>query len=570
MPGGSGEFIMVPVGPPGPPFDPGETYFSVALLSVHMPGGGFFAMSKFAPVVWASVTQDTVEGENGKRRLLGLYPTEGDGRPKFAREDRVTLLDVQLVPRIISGEELDVDFTLAKVREKDFVAGALKTVSDLATSPATSFLSQIAPVATTVTAVTKAVTDTVGSFKANVDDLLDADKMELLGRIKRTVRYPAPSGVYAFIQNTESQAGLTHNANTNKLSNAKGPITSPYAVLRLRRETNRPDWASLPDLKQAWNAIRDIKVAGGDVIPAIKQFERTAQSSPDLTPSDARKLTTAVTRKFVSELNGLESDTGDLPDMESALGHLLKDDIRTIEMQARDGPWKVEGPFRQNLKVVLAQAGTTPVVTLEGYRDFVQLLYELDKKPLTDAQLKAVTLDGLTAEQLKELTAEIFYKGYWAASHCTDMPNEALAAMMFDAAVNHGASQAIRLLQQGAGMAAFNCTGVWDEPVQARLALAAKDTATLIDGMLIARERFYRQLVATTPSQGKYLRAWIDHLAQLKARVMPMLADAPAGKPGESQLIEDTQQRAGLRVAAPDFSEIRKALESKKPGGERP
>ena len=567
MLGGSDGFVMVPVGQPGPPFSPGETYFSVALLSVHMPGGGFFAMSKFAPVVWASVTQDTVEGENGKRQLLGLYPTEGNGRPKFAREDRVTLVDLQLVPRIISGEELDVDFSLAKVREKDFVAGVLKTASDLATSPATSFLSQIAPVTTTVTAVTKAVTDTIGSFKANVDDLLDADKMELLGGLTHTLRYPSPSGVYAFIRGTESQEGLTHNANTNKLSNAKGPITTPYAVLRLRCETNRPDWATLPDLKQAWNAIRDIKVAGGDVIPAIKQFERTAQSSPDLTPSDAKKLTAAVTRKFVSELNGLESESAsDLPDMESALGHLLKDDISEIEKPARNGPWKVDGPFRKNFEQALSQAGSTPVVTLEGYRDFIKLLSEEQKKPLTDAQLEAVTLASLTPEE----TAEIFYKGYWSASHCTDMPNEALAAMMFDAAVNHGAKQAIRLLQQGAGLPAFNCTGAWNEPVKARLALAAKDTASLIDGMLIARERFYRQLVTTTPSQGTFLRAWIDHLAQLKARVMPMLADAPAGKPGESQLIEDTQQRAGLRVAAPDFSEIRNALEPKKAGGERP
>ena len=563
MPGGSGEFIMVPVGPPGAPFRPDETYFSVALLSVHMPGGGFMAMSKFAPVVWASVTHNAMDGENGRKRLLGLYPTEGDGRPKFAREDRVTLVDLQLGPRIIAGEELDVDFTLAKVREKDFLAGVLKTASDLATSPATSFVSQMAPVAAGVAKVAKAATDTIGSLKTNIDDLLDADKVESLGHFKQTLRAPSPSGVFAFIRDTEDQTGLTHNANTNKLSNAKGPITSPYAVVRLQCEVNRPDWMALPDLVKAWTSIRETKIAKGDVLAAIENFRLTAETSPDLTAADAKKLTQAVKRKFASELSGMESgESGELADMESALGFFMQDDIRTREAAAGDlPPWLADGPFRRCFSHVLQRAGKTGGVTLEGYRDYLRL-----KNPaLTSQELVSVSLSSLTPSDV----LEIFYVGHWCAAHCIDMPNEALAAVIFDASINHGASQAIRLSQQGAGFSSFDCDGIWDDATRDALHVAAADTVGLIAGMLIARERFYRRLVQLAPSQGRFLHAWMNQLEELRERVVPLLATAPPGARASSELVDDGYSRIGLRVAAPDFSALRKSLEGKPQQGDR-
>ena len=429
----------------------------------------------------------------------------------------------------------------------------------MATSPATSFVSQIAPVAAGVAKVAKAATDTIGGLKTNIDDLLDADKVEALGHFKQTLRSPSPSGVFAFIRDTEDQTGLTHNANTNKLSNAKGPITSPYAVVRLQCEVNRPDWMALPDLVKAWTAIRETKIARGDVLAAIENFRLTAETSPDLTPVDAKKLTEAVKRKFASELSGMESgDTGPLADMESALGFFMQDDIRTQEAATGDTPaWMSKGPFAACLAHVLQQAGETGGLSIEAYRDYLRL-----KTPaITDAELAGVSLASLTPRDV----AEIFYLGHWCAAHCTDMPNEALAAVMFDAAVNHGATQTIRLLQQGMGLGAFDCSGEWTAKTNERLAIAAADTVGLIEGMLLARERFYRLLVQTTPSLGKHLHAWMDQLAQLKARVAPLLVTAPAGVQTESALMEDTQERLGLRVAAPDFSALRKPREGDRP-----
>ena len=567
MPGGSGKFVMVPVGPAGPTYRPDQDYFSVALLAVHMPAGGALNLSRFAPVVWASVTHNAFDGENGRKRLLGLYPGATADRPKFARDDRMTLIDLQLVPRVIAREELDVDFTLATVREKDFLAGILKTATEVAASPAAAFISQILPGAKGATDIAKGVTQSANSIKASIDDLLDTDKVKSLGRYQQTLRAPMPSGTFAFIATSESTGGLTYDAHTNTLSNAKGPIASPYAVVRLICEATRPDWMSLPDLVQAWTRIREIKIAGGDVAAAIDHFRLTAQTSPDLTPADAVKLTAAVQQKFAPELAGAESsDTGDVGDMESALGFFMQDDIAAQESASLDAPpHLVDGPFQRALQVALrhengfvdrpAERGgpTNCGITLDTWRAYIRT-----KEPaIADEACGAASLKDISDEQI----AELYYLGYWRPARCTDMPNEAVAAVAFDAAVNHGPAQAIRLSQQGARMPASDCDGVWDKQTRIRLKSAAADSVGLIDGMLLARERFYRQIVRDDPSQGMFLRGWMNRLAGLKAYATPLLSNAPAGLETESALLDTTQERVGLRAADPDFSAFTDARE---------
>lgn len=560
MPGGSGRFIMTPVGPAGPTYRPDQDYFSVALLAVHMPGNGVLSLSKYAPVVWASVTHNAFDGENGRKRLLGLYPGATADRPKFAREDRVTIVDLQLVPRVIAREELDVDFTLATVREKDFLAGILKTATEVAASPAATFVSQIIPGAKGAAGVAKSVTQSATSIKASIDDLLDSDKVKSLGRYQQTLRAPMPSGTFAFIDSAESATGLSYDPHTNKLTNAKGEITSPYAVVRLMCEATRPDWMSLPDLVQAWTRIREIKLARGDVATAIENFSLTAQTSPDLTPADAVKLTAAVKQKFAPELAGMESaETGDLGDMESALGFFMQDTVAEMESAFVDQPkWMVDGPFQRSLNMLLRHEGgyvdhpadrggpTNKGITEKTLRKFLRARHP----SATDAEIEAVSLRDMS----DELIAEIYYQGYWTPSRCVDLPNEALAALLFDAAVNHGARQAIRLMQQGAGMAAFDCDGLWGKRTRAAIATAGTDSVGLIDGALVSRERFYRQIVQDDPSQGVFLRGWMNRLAGLKAYVMPLLANAPVGVETESALLDDTGDRVALRAAEPDFS----------------
>ena len=267
---------MVPLGERGPAFRPEQDYFSVSLVAIHLPGGGF-GTQKFAPVVWSSLKHVAMDGE---RTLVGVFPTAETGRPEFGRNDRVEVFDLQLTPRIIAREELTVEFTLGKMKEKDYVAGALKVVSELATSPAATFVSQVVPVVAVGKAIVEGVVQTVDRLSASLNELLDNDKLQSLGRFVGTLRAPMPSGLIAFMDASEGETARFDPAR-NMLVNAAGPLKSAYAVLRLQCDPTRPDWMLLPDLNQAWTRIRDAALNGGDIKKAIEFFRVTAVTSPD-------------------------------------------------------------------------------------------------------------------------------------------------------------------------------------------------------------------------------------------------------------------------------------------------
>lgn len=56
------------------------------------------------------------------------------------------------------------------------------------------------------------------------------------------------------------------------------------------------------------------------------------------------------------------------------------------------------------------------------------------------------------------LVSDIYYKSYWLAASCHKLPST-VAFQVFDAAVNHGVSRAIRMLQSQAGTVADGVVG---------------------------------------------------------------------------------------------------------------
>lgn len=553
MPGGGGEFTMIPVGGAGQPFRPEHDYFSVALVAVHMPARGF-GSKKYAPVVWSSVTHYAFDTENGKKRLVGMFPMPQEGRPEFSRNDRVTVIDIMLVPRIVAREELEVDFTLASVQEKDFLAGALKAAGDIASSPAASFVSQIIPGAAVIVEGTKTASAAGTSINDSVNEMMGSDKVQSLGRYLRRLRSPIASGLFAFVEKKYESANLTFNETTNELRDANGPLKSPYAVVRLQCEATRPDWMTLPDLTQAWNRIREAKISGGDVVSAVKHFGLTATTSPDLTPDDAAKLAKAAEQRFAPEMSGAESSSTDDPGvMLDALEYFVGGNEESAFINLP--PHMATGQYSRSLEMLLRHEG--------GYVD-----HPLDKggptnkgvtKVVYDAYRKAKTLDPRDVRELTdEELREIYYEGYWRPARCAEMPSEAMAALMFDAAVNHSPKRAIKLLQQGSGVPAAQCDGIWGETTKRYLSAAAANAVSLVDACLLARERFYREIVRLNPKQSAFIKGWMNRIAGLRGYLTPLLAKAPPGGDTESALFEEGPIDSYLRAAEPDFSSLSK------------
>ena len=543
---------MIPLPEDAPVFRPGKDYLSISLVTVQIPGKRFNT-SKFAPVIWTSLKQPSFGGE---KTLMGLFPNATDERPDFGRADRVEIVDLQLTPRLIAQEELTVEFTLGVIKQKDYVAGVLKTVTGIAATPAAQFLSQIAPLAGTALNAAEAADQINDSLGA----LLDENKLQTLGRFVGTLRAPLRSGLVAFIDGADVGRNLRYDAASNTLVSDKGPVKSAYAVLRLKCEQTRPDWMTLPDLNQAWQRIRDTALNGGDLDAAVEYFRVTALTSPDLTRNDAERIVEAAHARFSGVLAGAES-AEDPGGMEEALSFIepresLADQAESLTLAL--GPLaaaaaKVITPagFKAALKVVLENEG--------GFVDHpndpggatnmgvTQKVYDAYRK--RKGQPKRSVRDLETGE-----LEEIYFQGYWRPAMCPEMPNDALSLLMFDAAVNHGPKNAIKLLQQACGVPAQACDGRWGPQTRAALMSAASDTLKLIEDCLFRREQFYRRLVEMNPSLGVFLRGWLNRIVHLRSRVKTIAPKTSRRDEPESFLLTVAGAPEPLVVADPDFS----------------
>jgi lysozyme family protein len=121
----------------------------------------------------------------------------------------------------------------------------------------------------------------------------------------------------------------------------------------------------------------------------------------------------------------------------------------------------------------------------------------------------AKTLLGVepTLENLRTLTVEqarkIYKTGYWDTLHCDEIPDQALAEIIFDFYVNAG-SNAVRLLQQILKLMEDGVFG----PATLRALLAA-DPISLYRDFKAGRRDYYRRLVKRRPSLDKFLKGWL-------------------------------------------------------------
>lgn len=118
---------------------------------------------------------------------------------------------------------------------------------------------------------------------------------------------------------------------------------------------------------------------------------------------------------------------------------------------------------------------------------------------------------GITLEEV-----EMIYGGYWKDAHCSYMP-EPLDLLMFDAAINHGAGRAVKLLQQALGV---DVDGVCGRQTMEALheEVVASSIIEVCHLYLEFRRVFFNQIVANDPTQQENYAGWmnrIDHLREL-------------------------------------------------------
>lgn len=140
-------------------------------------------------------------------------------------------------------------------------------------------------------------------------------------------------------------------------------------------------------------------------------------------------------------------------------------------------------------------------------RDFLQRIgFRL---PVNKASMRSVTPDMARA---------MFKREFWDRLRLDDMPFRPACAL-YDAAVNSGCAQSVRLAQRGynacarCSNVALDVDGILGPKTRAALAC---DTDALIRAVIQARRIFYEGLARDDPSQAVFLEGWLNRADALE------------------------------------------------------
>lgn len=130
-------------------------------------------------------------------------------------------------------------------------------------------------------------------------------------------------------------------------------------------------------------------------------------------------------------------------------------------------------------------------ITMDVYRRFKQ-------RTVTKTELRAITDDEIE---------QIYHEGYWAPSHCDDLP-AGVDYMVFDFAVNAGTGRAAKTLQAALGVAQDGLIG----PIT-MAQVDASDPLALMSAYSAAKERFYRSL----PMFSYFGTGWLNRVKHVQS-----------------------------------------------------
>lgn len=139
-------------------------------------------------------------------------------------------------------------------------------------------------------------------------------------------------------------------------------------------------------------------------------------------------------------------------------------------------------------------------------RDFLQQI-GIDL-PVTRQRMRRITFEQARA---------MFRHEFWDALHLDDLPFRQ-AALLYDAAVNSGPAQAVRLSQRGYNRCVTHGVKLAVDGVLGPMTRKAlqTDTDAVIRAIIQARRDFYESLAESRPDQRVFLKGWLNRADALE------------------------------------------------------
>lgn len=118
--------------------------------------------------------------------------------------------------------------------------------------------------------------------------------------------------------------------------------------------------------------------------------------------------------------------------------------------------------------------------------------------------------------------ATMFRHEFWDSLRLDDLPFRQ-AALLYDAAVNHGPAQAVKLSQRGYNRCVTHGVKLAVDGILgplSRKALQNTDTDAVVRAIIQARREFYQSIVASKPDQGVFLKGWLNRAFDLETYLL--------------------------------------------------
>lgn len=131
--------------------------------------------------------------------------------------------------------------------------------------------------------------------------------------------------------------------------------------------------------------------------------------------------------------------------------------------------------------------------------------YGISQRAYPNLDIRALTLDD---------ARRIYRADYFDRAHCGDFPTH-LATVVFDTAVNMGVRRAVQFLQRTVRVSDDGVYGPLTRAAVQRY-LDGHGEPSVVNDFLSYRALHYGDIVASKPSQRKYLRGWMRRTYRLQ------------------------------------------------------
>ena len=559
---------------PGGQLEPGAHYLSIAIEDFKLTRSSSGTTS-YAPIVVAEATapqaikrlsqsgvvslEDVLDGKEikGSRDLAPESTTVCSQLPWYGElEGNFKLISVRSEERLKMLLGLRDEFASVasafggeeEVDEGDVPDGAHDEVylpdEDEGTLESLALVGAV-----TAKVASKAASIFVKKVSVNIATKLASALVEKDGELEIETRAQPPQAGFApgyyvlWRGRAGSQPNFTYDPASRELrADGRKVKRSPYIVIRAIATDRHRNIEDIPKVGAAYEQLHHVALSYGNVEAAQKSLDRAIQLSPYLISSDKERLRSLVKHEIEDlESNQNESIAGaihlfrTLRELWDEVGRNLPDatsDAPTSPDITTDTPADIGGEgsgdeqvagadsqdsggetrFHQSLAFSLRWEG--------GFSDVEGDAGGRTNHGVTEAVYHE-WLDGrgLPRKPVEQITEEeymaIYYGGYWIPPRC-DRMIPPLDLVVFDASINHGPGGAGSLLQRSLKAKGQNV--VVDGAVGPATLAAVKqvDQLDLCEQYLSERRAFYHRLVDRKPTQSKFLKGWLNRVADLE------------------------------------------------------